>query len=398
MINVRYNPLEAFGTRQADISAVWASRCISHTPPIRPTAPTWSEIALHRQLMSIRPTPLSDDTNPDFTDDTDNDVSYDLDDRDMPGIHPPAMTVVTALPRGGFAGVRQNVWERTGLAHLPIFTSSPVKSSSSPPSSSQSGMDLVEPPISSYLVSQSPTPQVNYKHLYLAHRTISRRIRKGTGSSSGSEREKENGNTPVIVDAISSIEAGGLSGHSEAIYALALLRHPMRFTLNLSCATCEASTTAGAEGVMVSGRDWLLSGSRDKTMRLWQLDCPKPRVVKVFMGAHAGSVLSMYTIKVGSATPPRSPTHVEIGSHDNKERMLAVTGGSDGRICVWDLEGDGTAEKQVEAHADSVLCVKGDRERIVSCSKGNPRVPSLAIKADKQTVQSKYLTSTLWIY
>jgi hypothetical protein len=316
--------------------------------------------------MSMRPTPLSDDTNPEFTDD--NDTSYDLDDRDMPGIHAPSISTaglgaVTALPRGGFAGVRQTVWERTGLAHLPIFTSSPIKSSSS--STPVKMEDMVEPPVSSYLGYSSTSPEVNYKHLYLAHRTISRRIRNGSDNG----RERENGNTPMIIDAISSIEAGGLSGHSEAIYALTLFRHPMGFGLNVSCATCEGSSAAGNEGVLISGRDWLLSGSRDKTMRLWQLDCPKPRVVKVFVGAHAGSVLSLYTVKVGVDVPSSSTNQGGSGSN-RKEKMLAVTGGSDGRICVWDLEGDGTVERRVDAHTDSVLCVKGDQERIVSCSKG----------------------------
>jgi len=207
---------------------------------------------------------------------------------------------VTALPRGGFAGVRQTVWERTGLAHLPIFTSSPTKSS--PASTPVKMEDMVDPPVSSHLGYSSSSPEVNYKHLYLVHRTISRRIRNGSDNG----RERENGNTPMIIDAISSIEAGGLSGHSEAIYALTLFRHPMSFGLNVSCATCEGSTTAGNEGVLISGRDWLLSGSRDKTMRLWQLDCPKPRVVKVFVGAHAGSVLSLYTVKVGVDVPSSS--------------------------------------------------------------------------------------------
>lgn len=113
----------------------------------------------------------------------------------------------------------------------------------------------------------------------------------------------------------------------------------------------------------VSGRDWLLSGSRDRTLRLWQLDHPKPRVVKVFMGAHEGSILSAFVVKL----KPASRDGVA------KEKLMGITGGSDGKICTWDLEGDGTAEKEVMAHQNSVMCVKGDDERIVSCSKGKTR-------------------------
>lgn len=342
--------------------------------------------------MSVRPfTSIPDEMNPEIMEDP----SFDLDDRDMPGVHPPSVNTAgsagmgsvtvgagaigSTLGRGRFAGVRQSVWERTGLASLPIFTSSPVKQSV--PKEDPSSSNSIHPPILSHLPLPSPHPQTNYKHLYLIHRIMDRRIRSETDSQLSKP-------SPSIVDAISSIEAGGLPGHSEAIYALALVRHPMKFTISSSCADCSTGSTIFNDeaplvpgmrprAVVVSGRDWLLSGSRDKTLRLWQLDCPKPRVVKIFMGAHDASVLSFFASKVRVESQPPSQSNSPVKGSPiksfldrRKEKMVAVSGGSDGKICLWDLEGDGTADKVVQVHSDSVLCVKGDDERIVSCSKG----------------------------
>jgi WD40 repeat protein len=306
--------------------------------------------------MSVQSSPLPDDLNPEFNDD------QELDDRDMPGIHAP--TGLSAIaPRGGFAGMRQSVWERTGLSSLPIFTSSPVRQSAQSAPLVPTG----EPPISSHLSEPSSIPLVNYKHLYLTHSIISKRIRHPTEDQ-----------RPMIVDAISSIEAGGLSGHTEAIYSLTLFRRPMNFNLK-SCSGCSDDTYRllrddGRDigDLEVSGRDWLLTGSRDRTLRLWQLDHPKPRVVKVFMGAHEGSVLSAFVVKIKATAGSTNHSRTDV----TQEKLMAITGGSDGKICSWDLEGDGTAEKEVLAHQNSVMCVKGDDERIVSCSKGKSLLSS----------------------
>jgi WD40 repeat protein len=91
----------------------------------------------------------------------------------------------------------------------------------------------------------------------------------------------------------------------------------------------------------------------------------------VFMGGHEGSVLSTFVVKLTSS---------ENGT--SIEKMVAISGGSDGKICRWDIEGDGRAEKDIMAHAGSVLCVKGDQERIVSCSKGQSS-PNSVLLADK---------------
>jgi WD40 repeat protein len=297
--------------------------------------------------MSTPINPIPEDLNPEFIDD-------DLDDRDMPGLHPPTLNAVTAI-RGGFAGVRQSVWERTGLGSLPIFNPS-VKRAIETKVENQE-----EPPISSHLPSTSSIPQVNYKHLYLSRRIISNRIRKDEVR-------------PMIVDAITSIESGGLSGHTEAIYSLSLFRHDLTFNIGTPKPTYSFLQDSERVGILeVGGRDWLLSGSRDKTLRLWSLDTPKPKVVKVFMGGHDGSVLSTFVVKLSSS---------ENGA--SIEKMVAISGGSDGKICRWDIEGDGKAEKEVVAHTGSVLCVKGDQERVVSCSKGQAS-PNSVLLADNQT-------------
>jgi hypothetical protein len=293
--------------------------------------------------MSTPINPIPEDLNPEFIDD-------DLDDRDMPGLHPPTLNAVTTI-RGGFAGVRQSVWERTGLGSLPIFNPSVKR-----PPSEVKVEKKEEPPISSHLSTTDSVPQVNYKHLYLSRRIISNRIRK--------EEVR-----PMIVDAITSIESGGLSGHTEAIYSLSLFRHSLTFNIGTPKPNYSFLQDSERAGVLeVGGRDWLLSGSRDKTLRLWSLDTPKSKVVKVFMGGHDGSVLSTFVVKLTSS---ENGTRIE--------KIVAVSGGSDGKICRWDIEGDGRAEKEIMAHAGSVLCVKGDQERIVSCSKGQASSNSVSL-------------------
>lgn len=142
------------------------------------------------------------------------------------------------------------------------------------------------------------------------------------------------------------------------------------------------STAPKTSAGPVSGRDWLLSASRDHTLRLWQLSSPKPRVVKIYHGGHIGSVLCLSVTSVApessrprresgpAGSPSRSRRQSRPGSGEGK-RLMAVSGGSDGRLCLWDVEhGDGKPEKMIEAHTDSVLCVRADDERVVSSSKG----------------------------
>ena len=118
---------------------------------------------------------------------------------------------------------------------------------------------------------------------------------------------------------------GAANGHVNAIYCLQLYTYPD------------------------TGKQVLFTGSKDHTVREW--DLATSTVTRVIGGVHEGSVL---TICVYNG--------------------LMVTGGSDRRVAVWDLN-QNTLVKLIQDHEDSVLCVRFDEKRLVSCSKGALPIP-----------------------
>jgi len=93
-----------------------------------------------------------------------------------------------------------------------------------------------------------------------------------------------------------------------------------------------------------TGKQVLFTGSRDKTVREWNLGTSQ--VERVISDVHNSSILS-------------------ICVHNG----YLATAGSDRQVAVWDLATN-TLVKMLADHDDSVLCVRFDDRRLVSCSKG----------------------------
>ena len=292
---------------------------------------------------------------------------------------------------------------RTGRhqSGLPIFllsnsgaqnpTSSTATSGSSPPYGptmrtglSPPGLTGASLPIASHSHEPFPKPLVNYKHLYLVHRIIKQRF------ISGRQR-------PYILDSRISLQGGGLEGHREGIYCLQILHEelvvpttipsaqpaapqsPTRRAVDPSINHTGASFTGSApprSALTVEGRNWILSGSRDKTVRLWDLDTM--RVVKIYQSdptsaqGHTNSVLTLHARVVPAALTDASGLTGGAGVKAAAGKCVKmITGGSDGRLVIWDVL-TGKILGQIQAHdrGESVLCVRFDEKRIVSCSKG----------------------------
>ncbi|KZV88306.1 WD40 repeat-like protein [Exidia glandulosa HHB12029] len=92
------------------------------------------------------------------------------------------------------------------------------------------------------------------------------------------------------------------------------------------------------------GRQVLFTGSRDTTIRQWDLS--RGRVERVLADVHTGSVLSLCA-----------------------HGKYLASAGSDMVVVIWDVQ-TGQVLKLLTDHTDGVLCVRFDDKRLVSCSKG----------------------------
>ncbi|KIM86370.1 hypothetical protein PILCRDRAFT_96171 [Piloderma croceum F 1598] len=121
----------------------------------------------------------------------------------------------------------------------------------------------------------------------------------------------------------------------------------------------------------------LFTGSKDRTIREWNLTTGC--VERVIKGVHECSVLSIC---------------VSGG--------FVASGGSDRRVVVWDLE-ENRLVKVICDHEDSVLCVRFDEQRLVSCSKDRTvrtysfpdLVPQFVLGAHRAAVNAVSLSKTL---
>ena len=414
------------------MTGLWASLCLTHHPPLRPRHTTWADINTHQQLMHLSDSYVQSDKDEGAFESGFEELSFhtDIGGVDLsPSITP---THGQTQPQGTNSGtgmsmrggIRGLVWERSGSGlptHLHVASSS---RSVTPRKAPRSGSGRASPdidkdesyrphpdcPISSHLNAPTPLPQPNHKHLYISHAILRRRLRAGQGipksmPGTGHTARQPQLVRPRIIDAISSIEAGGLPGHAETIYSLQLIARRMTIKLVHSGPDGQPSRAhtptpfdrpmgAGSGSPMpsparpgrteaeptVTGRDWLLSASRDHTLRLWLLSCPRPHVVKTFTEGHVGSVLCHATVEIAIKDKERDPHESPASTQSRgrrrslkpeKTRLVAVSGGSDGRLCLWDVEhGDGRPEVISEEHTDGILCVKADAERVVTSSKG----------------------------
>ncbi|KAJ4342049.1 hypothetical protein N0V87_001375 [Didymella glomerata] len=99
--------------------------------------------------------------------------------------------------------------------------------------------------------------------------------------------------------------------------------------------------------IQYSGK-YLVSGSRDRTIRIWNLDTQ--RLIHKPLAGHTASVLCLQF-------------------DERPEHDLVVSGGSDCRVILWQFS-TGRKIKEIEkAHAESVLNLRFDDRYLVTCSK-----------------------------
>ncbi len=99
--------------------------------------------------------------------------------------------------------------------------------------------------------------------------------------------------------------------------------------------------------IQYSGR-FLVSGSRDRTLRVWDLDTQ--RLVREPLEGHTGSVLCLQF-------------------DDHKGEDLIVSGSSDESVILWQFSTGRMLKRLVGAHKESVLNLKFDKRFLVTCSK-----------------------------
>ena len=146
---------------------------------------------------------------------------------------------------------------------------------------------------------------------------------------------------------------GSPASHTNTIYCLQLYTYP-------------------ETGIQV-----LFTGSKDRTIKEWDLTTGS--VLRTIEGVHEGSVLSICV----------------YGDY-------LASAGSDSNVVVWDLV-ENKVVKVIDDHEDSVLCVRFDDARLVSCSKGEllmevllPRLMAYHKTVPSEPTSSRTLThSTL---
>lgn len=92
--------------------------------------------------------------------------------------------------------------------------------------------------------------------------------------------------------------------------------------------------------------NWLVSGSRDKTIKIWDLE--SQRCTKTLRGQHEQSVLCLQFDPI---------------------QDIIVSGGSDSYVVVWRFQDGKVIKKMTTAHSESVLNLRFDDRYLITCSK-----------------------------
>ncbi|PNS20912.1 F-box/WD repeat-containing protein pof11 [Sphaceloma murrayae] len=95
-------------------------------------------------------------------------------------------------------------------------------------------------------------------------------------------------------------------------------------------------------------RDYLVSGSRDKSIKVWDLNTQ--RCLRTFAGQHEQSVLCLQF-------------------DPEPEENLIISGGSDSYVVVWNFTTGEVIKKMTDAHRESVLNLRFDKRYLITCSK-----------------------------
>ena len=92
----------------------------------------------------------------------------------------------------------------------------------------------------------------------------------------------------------------------------------------------------------------LVSGSRDRTLRIWDIDAQ--RLIRKPLEGHTGSVLCLQF-------------------DDRKEEDIIISGSSDTHVILWRFSTGEMIKQLTNAHKESVLNLKFDERFLVTCSK-----------------------------
>lgn len=95
-------------------------------------------------------------------------------------------------------------------------------------------------------------------------------------------------------------------------------------------------------------RNHLVSGSRDRTLRIWNIDTQ--RLVREPLQGHTGSVLCLQF-------------------DDREEEDVIISGSSDTHVILWQFSTGKMLKQLTNAHRESVLNLKFDKRFLVTCSK-----------------------------